>query len=250
MNRTVLVIGIIFLLVGISINPAVAVLNSKDDTTPPVTWHELNPPEPNGENGWYTYVEVTICAEDLESGVKEILISLNNGPWTAFPGPCAGFLFTNADDGGILISYTATDNAGNQAPIKSFTIKLDGTDPIIDCTFEAVGGNPLQGWDLLFTAIASDSESGMDRVEFYLNEGLQDTVYGSGPEYQWGFKYYGDLVVEVRVCAYDSAGNNAWDVASWRYRDIVIKQSIYPLFILLLERFPLLNKILSSIQWS
>jgi len=221
MNRTILVIGIIFLFIGISINPTIAVLNSKDDNTPPVTWHELNPPEPDGENGWYTYVEVTICAEDLESGVEIILFRLYGGVWQSGPGGnpgnCISILFTAPDDGEpVLIEYTAIDNAGNQAPIKSFSIKYDPTVPTVDHTFEVVGGNQWQGWDLLFTAIATDTTSGMDRVEFYLNEGLQDIVYGSGPIYQWGFRYHGDLQIDVIADAYDRAGNMASDIATWR----------------------------------
>jgi hypothetical protein len=213
------VIWVIFLLVGISINPAVAVLNPGDDTTPPVTWHELNPPEPDGKNGWYSHVDVWICAEDLESGVKDIMVRLYGGSWQTIHGyPCATFLF--AEEGSIPIDYTAVDNAGNQAPVKSFIIKVDGSDPTIDITYDVVGGNPWQGWDLVFTATATDLYSGMDRVEFFLNDGLQDTVYGSGPEYQWGFRYYGDMSIDVRADAYDNVGNMASDVADGKDKTI------------------------------
>jgi hypothetical protein len=219
MNRIVLVIGIIFLLVGITINPAVAVLNPNEDTTPPVTWHELNPPEPDGKNGWYSHVDVWICAEDLESGVKAIMVSLYGGTWQTFQGyPCATFLFTH--EGSIPIDYTAVDNAGNQAPIKSFIIKVDRTGPTIDITYEVVGGNQWIGWDLVFTVIATDPYSGMDRVEFFLNDGLQDIVYGSGPEYQWGFRYYGDMSIDVRADAYDNVGHMASDVADGKDKTI------------------------------
>jgi len=50
MNRTVLAIGIIYLFVGISINPSVAIIN-RDDDTPPVTTIDIIGIQ--GENDWY-----------------------------------------------------------------------------------------------------------------------------------------------------------------------------------------------------
>jgi hypothetical protein len=89
---------------------------------------------------------------------------------------------------------------------------MDQTDPTVDLTYEVVSGNPIQGWVLEFTATATDHTSGMDRVEFYLNEILQSVVSGSGPTYQWSFIYHGGLNIDVRSVGYDIAGNNAIDV--------------------------------------
>jgi hypothetical protein len=89
---------------------------------------------------------------------------------------------------------------------------MDQTDPTVDLTYEVISGNPIQGWVLEFTATCSDATSGMDRVEFFLNEGLQSVVSGSGPTYQWSWTYFGDLSVDIRADAYDIAGNMAADV--------------------------------------
>jgi len=40
-------------------------------------------------------------------------------------------------------------------------------------------------WYHKFTATCFDSESGMNRVEFYLNNILQETIVGPGPMYEW-----------------------------------------------------------------
>ncbi len=40
-------------------------------------------------------------------------------------------------------------------------------------------------WYHKFTATCFDSESGMNRVEFYLNNILQETIVGPGPIYEW-----------------------------------------------------------------
>jgi hypothetical protein len=53
MKRKCLAIGIILLFVGVAINPITGISSNRDDTTPPVTTISFNPPEPDGENGWY-----------------------------------------------------------------------------------------------------------------------------------------------------------------------------------------------------
>ena len=86
------------------------------------------------------------------------------------------------------------------------------TDPTIDLTYEVLSGNPVVGWTLLFTVAATDSTSGMDRVDFYLNKVLQETVTGSGPEFEWSFIFHGGLNLEVTAFGYDIAGNIASDI--------------------------------------
>jgi hypothetical protein len=215
MNRTVLAIGIIFLLAGISINSTVAVINRDDDTIPPVSTHSLNPPEPDGNNGWYTSdVNVTLSATDDMSGVKEIKYRVWGGATQTIIGDTGTFLITQADDmDDVPVEYWAIDNAGNEeTPHNEFTIDMDQTKPNIDATTVCEEGNPIQGWLMHFTATCDDDTSGMERIEFYINDELQDTVYGSGPEYQWDYRYYGDVNIDVIGYAYDNAGNMESDI--------------------------------------
>jgi len=250
MKKHLLVVGIIFLFIGMGFQPAFAndvSISIFDDITPPVTTHTLDPPEPDGNNGWYVSdVNVTLTATDDMSGVKEIKYRIYWGVTQTIDGDNGTFPITKEDDGNDLtVEYWAIDNAGNEeTPHNEFTIDMDQTKPKIDIITELIEGNPFQGWLFRFTTTATDDTSGLERVEFYLNGELQDTIYGSGPEYQWEFRDWGDMAWEVISYAYDSAGNYDYEEAWWRSRDIVINQLIHPMFYRLLERFPVLQKLI------
>ena len=186
------------------------------DGSSPFSWiEEMDPPEPDGENGWYVSdITLTICAEDPEiqpgipgSGIHGIVV---NGQF--FLGDCITIIIDPDDGDDIVIEYWAVDNVGNvETPHNKFTIDMDQTYPNLDLTYEIIGGNPIVGWDLLFTATATDDISGMDRVEFYLNDVWQETIMGSGPIYEWEFRYYGGLNLVVTAWGFDKAGNMEYD---------------------------------------
>ena len=190
------------------------------DNTAPISSYELDPPEPDGENGWYvSYIEVTLEATDSSSngsssGVAEIKYNINGGVTYSIPGSSGTFMLTPGDEGGeFLVEYWAVDRVGNvETPKNSFTVKMDLTNPVVDLIYEVIGGNPLTGWELLFTATATDAASGMERVEFYLNDVWQKTIEGSGPIFEWSFIYHGGLNLLVTSFGYDNAGNMASDV--------------------------------------
>ena len=74
-----LAVDVILLFIGMGINPAIA---NNDDTTPPITTHTLDPPEPDGLNGWYvSNVNVTLTATDDMSGVNVTYYRINGGEW-------------------------------------------------------------------------------------------------------------------------------------------------------------------------
>jgi hypothetical protein len=219
------------------------------DDTKPVSSHTLDPPYPGGENDWYVNdLEVTLYAEDplvmdVSSGVDFINYRVNDGTTQTIDGDNGIFFITQADDADdCKVEYWAVDSVGNQESSHTFYIDMDQTPPTVDLTYEVISGNPIQGWVLEFTATCSDSTSGMDRVEFYLNDELVETIYGPGPTYQWEWKYSGNkyrvlglifnpqfsddyvkffaLMIIVKsaggyfdlyVIAYDKAGNYAKD---------------------------------------
>lgn len=195
-----LVVGIIILLIHGIIFPSIAVSN-KDDNTPPITTFALDPPEPNGENGWYVSdVNVTLNATDDMSGVKEIYYRVAESVWNVHTGDFLIFTldFDCLEDG--LIEFYAVDFAENKEEIKSFTIDIDQLPPFVDLTWEVVGGNPLDGWEIVFTATANDECSGVEGVEFYLNDVLQETVSGPGPTYSWMLLYFPPMSSKILVC--------------------------------------------------
>ena len=86
----------------------------------------------------------------------------------------------------------------------------------------------------------------MDRVEFYLNDILQDTIVGHGPVYKWSWLYTGPTVIKAE--AFDQAGNMAWDeIKNPKVSRNSIQQSTHPLFLRFLERFQLLERLLNLI---
>ncbi len=152
------------------------------DDTPPISSYVLDPPEADGENGWYvSNVEVTIYAKDPSiacyfsgSGVREINYTIN-GVGGTIPGESGTFQVTE-DGNDILVEYWAVDMVGNVESKNSFTIDIDQTKPVIDSDgvhWKAFRENPLSNiWYVRFWTNATDATSGMDRVEMYINEGL------------------------------------------------------------------------------
>ena len=161
-----------------------------DDTTPPVTTHNLDPPEPDGCNGWYvSNVSVTLNATDDFSGIKEIRYTVNGGVEQIIPGNNGSFII-DEDGNDILIVYWAIDNWGNEEkPHNWFTVDIDQTVPDI-CLYDDII-NKGHGWEFLIGAIAIDKTSGMEKVEFYVNSEYQGTIFGIGPEYEWLYLYPG-----------------------------------------------------------
>lgn len=245
MKQIILILGIIFFLVVMSINPTIAVLNSNDDTTPPTTSYTLDPSTPNGENGWYTSVAIIIYAYDSESGVSYIKLSLNGGAWQTQPGDIAVFIIDS--DGDFLVRYTAVDNAGNQAPIKNFTIDIDGTIPVVVLEYECIGPGSNDGWLMEFTATATDSASGIECVEFYLGNVLQESFNESGGTYKWSFEYHTYIKVNVTVKVYDIAGNKVFTTIDEIKNIRISNQQSSNLFLLrFLDHFPLLHRLLDT----
>jgi len=205
-----LAVAVILLFISVIVIPSTGVVFN-DDTTPPVTTHTLDPPEPDGDNGWYVSdVTVTLNATDDISGVKEIRYWIEGDSFTII-GSNGTFNITN-DSEDILIEYYAIDNAENIEDINSFTIDMDQTVP--------KKGNIWWEWNtkkyqpyIVFSYYAEDETSGMDRVEMLINEGLYQVINSSGPYYvfdelQWSFAF--DYVVFFFV-SYDKAGNNVSD---------------------------------------
>jgi hypothetical protein len=224
------------------------VIPDTDDICPPITTHSLDPSVPDGENGWYVNdVNVTLNATDDMSGVKTIYYKIPGEDWNSHSGDSIKILL-DQDCVKDLFKFYSVDNAGNKEEINSIGIDIDQLPPNIQLCYEVKDGNPIKGWPVIVTAYVIDNCSGMDRVEFFLNDGLQSVVSGSGPTYQWSWTYFGDLEVTIRAICYDIAGNCAYYEMPFKSNQNSIQSSFHPLFFSLSERFPLLLKLLHFLK--
>jgi len=150
---------------------------------------------------------------------------LDDSDWLTYTGP-----FTVESDGYHGITYYAIDKAGNvEQPSEVIRFGIDQTPPIIEITWEAYKEDGT--WYILFTATCSDATSGMDRVEFYINDVL--ALVDDTPPYVWIIDYLWPYT--FKVTAFDTAGNSAFviikdlDIHSYSSQsaEIVEKSSMY-----------------------
>jgi len=153
---------------------------------------------PLGDNDWFTSnVVVTLTAEDDSSGVDYTMYKLEDDTeWQEYTGP---ILVT--EDGEHTIEYYSVDKVGNEEEDKGpFGFKIDQTAPeIIHLQWEKTG---LLKW--LFTATVDDETSGINKVEFYVD----DEYLGNVTEEPYEWVYYGSAEY-VQIIVYDNAGNLA-----------------------------------------
>ncbi|TXK74376.1 hypothetical protein FU659_29590 [Paenibacillus sp. N3.4] len=131
------------------------------DQTAPTTQVISVPAQPNN-NGWYkSDVTVTFSAYDNLSGVAGTEYRINDGTWTAYSGP-----FTITAEGKNLLEFRSTDNAGNVEQVKSITINIDKTSPVISIVLDKTTlGAPNHKLVTVNAAVdANDSISGIASV--------------------------------------------------------------------------------------
>jgi hypothetical protein len=123
------------------------------DTVDPTTTHTLSP-APNA-SGWNNSdVTVTLNATDNGgSGVKQISYSVNGGePVTVHQ---SSVQIPVTDEGETVISYYATDNAGNAEAQQTFTVKIDESTP--DTTITSGPSGPTNDTTPTFSFGGSDN---------------------------------------------------------------------------------------------
>ncbi len=185
---------------------------SPEDTIPPVTNHTFYPTMPDGENGWYiNNVTLTITPTDNLSGVAWTNYSLNKGvTWKTHTGSLPFNVILS--DGEHQILYYSVDNAGNNEPIKGpFISRVDTTIPEQRFYSILTVAGPF-----IFTitniGFVKDGCSGLDRVEFLLNDHFHHKVdlsrwpVGIVCVVTWVY-YFPTVGDKCSGIVYDKAGN-------------------------------------------
>lgn len=184
------------------------------DNTPPKTNINLSG-EKNGE--WFiSNVSVTFSANDNTSGVKLTRYKINENAWQNYTHP-----FEIPEDGIYNITYHSIDNAGNEEEENIVSFKINKNAPSITVNKPKEGYLYLFGREISKTLFGRtivigginieldvvDETSGVERVEFYVNDILKYT--DNEPPYEWSFdeRVFGNCRIEI--IAYNNAGNYA-----------------------------------------
>ena len=186
----------------------------RTNTIPPVTT-AVTRPKPNGWNN--TNVIIALNATDPGGpGVKQIQFALGgaqNTSWQAVAGNAASV--TISAEGTTILSYFATDNAGNQETAKALTIRIDKTPPTVSGlpTRECIIWPPNHKLVKVATVMAADALSGLAPGSFKITGTSNDSANGQlvitgGPsEFLVQLGADKDQVYTLTATASDLAGN-------------------------------------------
>jgi len=145
-----------------------ATFKGEGDDEPPVTKCILDPPEPNGDNGWYTVpVKVTLIATDEGSGVASTWYRWEDHIYKWYDNKP----FIVSGDKIHTVEYFSIDRANNVEEIKECIIKIDTTPPVTTHTFDGLMGE--SGWfidDVTVTLSARDVTSGVNYTMYKIND--------------------------------------------------------------------------------
>jgi hypothetical protein len=128
-----------------------------------------------GDNGWYTSCVHIIFT--WSSDVAKIWFYIDGGDWIEYSEPFGPI----CKDGLYTVCWRYMDVHGNISDIECKELMIDQTPPGIELWWEAYLEYGL--WWIVFTAMAEDECSGMNGVDFYLNDILKESIVGSGPIY-------------------------------------------------------------------
>ena len=178
------------------------------DTTPP-TVDVTNPV--NGAEVSGTVIVTASAADDV--GVSRVEFYLDNTlVGTDTTSPYEYSWNTGGYSGSVAVKAVAFDAADNSATDDDTAVTVivptDTTPPTVDVTYPANGAS-VSG-TVMITAAASDTETGINQVEFYLNNNLVGTDVASPYEYVWDTDGYSGSVA-IKAVAYDGANNSAAD---------------------------------------
>lgn len=127
-----------------------------------------------GKNGWYIS-SVWISFVFDPDIVAEIYYAIDGEDWTLYTGQ-----FEFSEDGEHMLEFYWFDKEGGDPIYGPVTVfKIDQTPPTIKLT-KKVGTNKIT-----FTAATTDGVSGVERVEFFLDDDLEETDYDAPYEYIW-----------------------------------------------------------------
>jgi hypothetical protein len=180
------------------------------DFDPPQTYLTKNPASPDGDNGWYkSSLQIQLLGLDGEgSGIKTINYKIDSDPvQTSSNNPCT---FTIWASGIHNIEYWSVDNANN-VEVHKFErdLKIDTSKPTVSIVkpeeFEVPPGT------IAVEAKVTEKESGIAKVQFYLNGEKKDETTEQKETYYFSFVGAAGMFYSLVVKAYDKSGSYGED---------------------------------------
>ncbi|RLF50816.1 MAG: hypothetical protein DRN11_03975, partial [Thermoplasmata archaeon] len=160
-------------------------------------------------------VIITLNACDNLSGINVTYYKVDEEEWQEYKEE----IMLTAE-GEHIIEFYSIDNAGNEEEVKNLTIKIDKSMPIVSIKTPEKGlylfGKKLFSCSctiifgkITIEAVAHDNISGIEKVEFYLDNELK-RIDKEKP-YEWRYDEMAILFHRhiITVRAYDNAGNKS-----------------------------------------
>jgi hypothetical protein len=146
-----------------------------------------------GDNEWYVSNVMVTFVSSRNDG---FYYALDEDPWTAYTAP-----FQIGIDGIHVLHWFWGDDQGS-SEVYWMSLKIDKTLPTATITVSPL--NRLRTiW--LMNATVFEETSGVDRVEFYVNNTLVGTDFHSPDEMFWRGLMFGK---SVKIITFDKAGNS------------------------------------------
>lgn len=189
----------------------------KIDKKPPTTSSNLS--GILGGKDWYiTNVTVILTSVDETSGINQTMYRVDCCEWKTYSEP-----FKVTENGDHTVCYYSIDEAGNKEQEKSVEFKIDKKSPIVSIIRPKIGylyrwdkeirptftGNTVIIGGITVEATGTNHESGMSKVEFYIDNIFQYEDKEWPYSWLWDYLSFGTHV--IKVVAYDNAGNTAMD---------------------------------------
>jgi hypothetical protein len=217
---------------------------------PPVTTITFDPPEPDGEKGWYTSdVTVTLNATDDITGVNDTYYRINEEEWIIYEEPFV--LIENGKN--ILIEYYSIDFAGNKEKTKTITIDIDKTAPELIVEWE-VKKESWSKWIVTFFINTTDDTSYVERLEYYINNELLETIFYPNSTIIFGIYIPIDKSFRFKFIAFNIAGKyitvevDSSEIKNLAHCINIFSNSLNNIFVNhFIERFPNLKYPLNSL---
>jgi hypothetical protein len=148
-------------------------------------------------------VDVTWTASDSGSGLASFRLSFDSNAPVDLPKDATSYALKDLAERGHVVTLSATDGAGNVAT-ETVSFAVDVTPPQLTVLSPAKAY--VNTRDLQLYWIATDTNSGIDRVELALDGGSPVIVKGS---YGHAFPSIAEGAHVVALQAFDRAGNGA-----------------------------------------